>query len=68
MRLKLKSTNGVSTITLDDSKKLFKDFLIDIQQDTQLHQDTSESVSTIKLGFPPKPIDLSYGLETTFKR
>ena len=50
MRLKLKSTNGVSTITLDDSKKLFKDFLIDIQQDTQLHQDTSESVSTIKLG------------------
>lgn len=65
MRLKLKSTNGVSTITLDDSKKLFKDFLIDIQQNTQLHQDTSESVSTIKLGFPPKPIDLSYGLETT---
>ncbi|EMG46661.1 OTU1 Ubiquitin thioesterase OTU1 [Candida maltosa Xu316] len=64
MRLKLKSSNGVSTITLDESTKLFKDFLADIRENIDLHQDISEVVSSIKSGFPPKPIDLTYTVDT----
>lgn len=65
MRLKLKSNTGVSTINLDDNSKLFKDFLDDIQQNKELHENGSEVVASIKKGFPPKPIDLSYSRDTT---
>ncbi|KAI5967075.1 OTU1 [Candida theae] len=63
MRLKLKSDSGVSTIRVDQDR-LFKDFLADIKTNTDLHTDISESISVIKSGFPPKPIDLTYDEDT----
>lgn len=67
MRLKLKSNTGVSTINLNDNSKLFKDFLEDIQKNEELHTDSSEVVASIKKGFPPKSIDLTYSLDTTIE-
>ncbi|CCG22472.1 Otu1 protein [Candida orthopsilosis Co 90-125] len=66
MRLKLKSDSGVSTIKVD-SEILFQDFLADIKANTDLHIDTSESISMIKTGFPPKSIDLVFGPKTTLQ-
>ncbi|KAI5949693.1 OTU1 [Candida margitis] len=63
MRLKLKSDTGVSTIQADPDR-LFQDFLADIKANGNLHTDTSESISVIKTGFPPKPIDLTYDSST----
>ncbi|RCK60966.1 Ubiquitin thioesterase OTU1 [Candida viswanathii] len=67
MRLKLKSKTATTTINLDDNSKLFKDFLTDIQHNGELHPDCSEVVAAIKKGFPPKPIDLSFSLDTTIQ-
>ncbi|RCK56105.1 Ubiquitin thioesterase OTU1 [Candida viswanathii] len=67
MRLKLKSKTAATTINLDDNSKLFKDFLTDIQHNRVLHPDSSEVVAAIKKGFPPKPIDLSFSLDTTIQ-
>ena len=64
MRLKLKSDSGVSTLKVDQDV-LFQDFLADIRANTNLHTDTSETISVIKSGFPPKPIDLTYDEKTT---
>ncbi|KAI3404951.2 OTU1 [Candida oxycetoniae] len=61
MRLKLKADGGVATINVDPSH-LFKDFLSEIQLNKDLHTDVSEVVTSVKTGFPPKPIDLSYSL------
>ncbi|EGW34863.1 uncharacterized protein SPAPADRAFT_53257 [Spathaspora passalidarum NRRL Y-27907] len=58
MRLKLKSRIGTCTINIDDSK-LFRDFLEDIKNNSQLHLET-ERISSIKSGFPPKPLDLTF--------
>ncbi|CAK9438569.1 uncharacterized protein LODBEIA_P27930 [Lodderomyces beijingensis] len=59
MRLKLKSDSGVSTLTVDQDHQ-FADFILGIQSNKDLHADLSEVVASIKTGFPPKPIDLSY--------
>ncbi|CAI5758963.1 unnamed protein product [Candida verbasci] len=52
MRLKLKSNKGIETITID-KETAFKQFL-----DNYIRKDLEE-VTSIKTGFPPKPIDLN---------
>lgn len=56
MRLKLKSKTGACTINIEDTKP-FKEFLEDIDKNLQLHRQ-SEILHLIKLGYPPKPLDL----------
>ncbi|KAI5953297.1 OTU1 [Candida jiufengensis] len=66
MRLKLKSDIGVTTINVE-SDQLFNEFLVDIRSNQQISTDLSNVIDSIKLGFPPKSIDLDYSQTTTIQ-